>query len=233
MMNMGSGTNECILCADAHSDSNRFKAAATLDGDFEIEYITDAENTAWAVTSLNNLINACVASDGSDLDTTIAAMLDWESAIDYYIFSALIRNTDGISKNYLLSTYDGTKWFFGAYDMDTVFGNVWNGNAFASPVEGGTFEDIANENHLFRLIKTYKTDELKQRYEELRKTTLSEANIISMFMSFAGQIPRAVMDEECRKWPTIPFTSVHTIDSIVNWYRIRCEYIDAEIEAMQ
>ena len=233
MMNMGSGTNECILCADYHVPATKFEGEAALDGtDFELEYVTDEDNAGWVLTSLNNLLRACANSDGSDLDTTIATMLDWKSAIDYYIFSALIRNTDGISKNYLLSTYDGVKWFFGAYDMDTVFGNVWNGNAFASPAEGGTFEDIAVENHLFRLIKTHKTAELKQRYEELRATTFSEANIISMFMSFAGQIPRALMDEECRKWPTIPFTSVHTIDSIVNWYRIRCAVIDAEAEAM-
>lgn len=233
MMNMGSGTNEAILCADYHVPATKFEGEAALDGtDFEVEYVTDENNNGWVLTSLNNLLRTCANSDGTDLDTTIASMLDWESAIDYYIFSALLCNTDGISKNYLLSTYDGVKWFFGAYDMDTVFGNVWNGNAFNSPVIGGKFEDIAVENHLFRLIKTHKSAELKQRYENLRKTALSEANVMTTFVSFAGQISKVLLDEENRKWPTVPFTSTHTIDSILNWYRLRCIAIDAEIAAM-
>lgn len=234
MMNMGSGTNECILCADQHVESTKFEAGnAVLDGsDFKIEYITDEADTAWAVTSVNNLISACANSDGTDLDTTIAAMLDWESAIDYYIYSVLLRHVDGVSKNYLLSTYDGTKWFFTAYDMDTVFGNVWNGNGYEPPTAGGNFATMAEGNHLFDLIKTYKLAELKERYASLRKSVLSESSVASLFMDFAGAIPRAMYDEEARKWPTTPYTSVHTIDSILYWYHLRCEYIDAEIDAM-
>lgn len=130
-------------------------------------------------------------------------------------------------------TFDGAKWFFTAYDMDTVFGNVWNGAAFEPANAGGNFATMAVENHLFDLIKTYKLDELKERYNQLRQGVMSEANIAKMFINFAGAIPRVMFDEENRKWPMTPFTSVHTIDSILNWYRLRCEYIDAEIETMK
>lgn len=233
MMNMGNGMNECILCADYHVPATKFEGEAALDGtDFEVEYVTDATNMDWVKTSLNNMLNACANSDGSDLDSTIASMLDWQSVIDYYIFSALICNTDGISKNYLLSTYDGTKWFFGAYDMDTVFGNSWNGNTFISPMLNSTFADIAAKNHVFELVKTYKKDALKARYAELRKSVLSEANVMTAFTSFVGKISRTLFDEESRKYPTEPYTATNTVDSLVNWYRLRCQMIDAEIETM-
>ena len=235
MMNMGSGTNECIICADMHVPATKFEAGnALLDGsDFKIEYITDEDDVSWAVTSINNLLSACANSDGTDLDTTIATMLDWDSAIDYYIYTVLLRHTDGISKNYLLSTYDGVKWFFTAYDMDTVFGNSWNGAAYASPdSDPYGFRQSAAENHLFELIKTYKLDELKARYAALRSSVMSESNIAKLFTDYAGKIPLVMYEEDNRRWPLIPRTSVHTVDSILNWYRLRCLYVDAELEGL-
>lgn len=238
MMNMGSGTNECILCAGNACPSNFFKAAATLvdDDDLEIEYITDESNTAWAVTSVNNLINACINSDGSDLDTTIATMLDWDSAIDYYIFVALLRGDDMVGKNYLLNTYDGTKWFFGAYDMDSVFGLHWSGQSFLPATTGTTFAasmaKIAENHRLFELIKTYKKDALKARYKELRTGVMSEDNVGMMFRNFAGQIPAPLLDEDNKKWTKIPNTNGNNVQQILDWYRLRVATIDAEIDKM-
>ena len=239
MMNMGEGTNECILCAGNSCDANLFKAEATLDGenDLEIEYITDENDTAWAVTSVNNLINACINSDGSDLDTTIASMLDWESAIDYYIFTVLLRGDDMVGKNYLLNTYDGTKWFFGAYDMDSTYGLHWNGGSFLPATTGTTvassFAYMANAHRLFELIKTYKKVELKARYAELRAGVMSEDNVGMEFRNFAGQISRPLLDEDNRRWTSIPNTNCNNVQQILDWYRLRCIAIDAEINAIE
>lgn len=238
MMNMGAGTQECILCADSHVTATQFKAAATFNGDFDVEYITDENNTAWALASLNNLINACVNTDGANLDTTIAAMLDWQSAIDYYIFIGLIRGNDMIDKNYLLSTYDGTKWFFGAYDIDSTYGLHTMGTHFFSVTfteeEGAQWNmnQLAARNRVFELIKMYKLDALKARYKELRETVMSEDNVSYMFRNFAGSIPKPVLDEDNRVWPTIPNTNVNNVQQVIDWYRLRCQYIDAEVNAM-
>jgi hypothetical protein len=233
MMNMGNGTKECILCADAHTVSNAFKGEATLDGDFEIEYITDENNTDWARTSLNNLINACVNSDGSDLDTTIAAMLDWESAIDYYIFVVLLRGGDMITKNYLINTYDGTKWFFGAYDLDSTYGLKWDGKRFDPATDDNyKFRSVSLQHRVFQLIRTYKRAELKERYKELRNTVMSEDNVAVTFRNFAGAISRPLLDEDNRKWTGIPNTNVNNINQILDWYRLRVATIDAEVESM-
>lgn len=228
MLNMGAGSKECILCADAHSESNRFKAPATLDGDFDVEYITDENDTSWALTSVNNLINACIASDGTDLDTTIAAMLDWDSAIDYYIFATLLRGEDIVTKNYLLYTHDGTKWKFGAYDLDSTYGLHYSGTSYL-PALGGLLYGYSNLHRVFELIYTYKKDALKARYQQIRNHVMSEDNIALSFRNFSGLIPRPLLDEDNRKWTTIPNTNTNNVQQILDWYRLRCQYLDAEV----
>ncbi len=232
MANMGKGAKECILCAGGYSEPTLFMGEADFVEDFDIEYISTPNDTEWAKNSLNNLIAACKASDGSDLKTTIAQLIDLESVIDYYIFTVLIRGDDMVNKNYLLMTYDGKKWIMGAYDMDSTFGLWWNGQKFVCASEEITFEDIAKEHILFKLVKTYMKDELKERYRQLRNGVLSEDNVALSFRNFAGKIPRPLLDEDSRIWTTIPNTNTNNADQIIDWYRLRCAAIDAEIENM-
>lgn len=233
MAGMGSGTREFILCADAPtSDACGFKAAATLDTDFSVEYITDPDDTAWAQTALNDLISACVSSDGSDLDTTIGNMLDWDRAIDYYIFTALIRGDDMVLKNYLLLKKDDTTILFGYYDGDCTYGLYWDGSKWLDSTGGMTFTAMASRHRLFELIRTHKTAELKARYASLRATVLSEDNILTLFTNAWGRIPQALYVEDNKRWPGKPNTAANTVHQIIDWYRLRCVRCDAEIEAM-
>lgn len=234
MMGMGNGTQEAILCAGNACPANGFKEAATLEGenDLEIEYITNEDDTAWAVTSVNNLISACINSDGTDLDTTIAPMLDWQSAIDYYIFTVLIDGHDMTLKNYLLVTFDGTKWYFSGYDMDCTYGLTWEGKTWLPANAAPTFASFANQHRVMELIKLYKKDELKARYAQLRETVLSESNIAATFANFAGQIPKPVYMQEAKKWPLIPNTSTNDISQIRDYYRMRVALADKWIEQL-
>lgn len=238
MLNMGDGDNEAILCADLNSPANNFKAEAVVGADktdFELEYVSDESNTAWVQTSLNNLINACIASDGTDLDTTIAPMLDWDSAIDYTILCALIDHRDGVGKNYNLHTWDGVKWYFDAYDMDAIFGNKYDGKYFFPAAQniGVRFAYLKNTHRVAELILTHKLDALKARYKALRASVLSEDNVATMFINFAAQIPLAALVEDNRIWPTVPSTNVSNVHQIIDWYRRRVQMIDAEVEAMK
>ena len=236
MANMGSGANEAILCADSNGDVCLFKGGDAVVGpdgsDFELEYVSDENNAGWVQTSLNNLIRACADSDGTDLDTTIAGMLDWDSAIDYYIFSALTNNYDGISKNYLLFTYDGTKFVFSAYDLDSIFGGHPNGNMWWNAKDGMTLTHLKGRHRVFELIFNHKKDALKARYAQLRNSVLSEDNVQYVVRNFATNIPRQMLEEDNRKWPTIPGTNISNTQQILDWYRLRVARIDKEIETM-
>ena len=84
-----------------------------------------------------------------------------------------------------------------------------------------------------KLIRTYKLDELKARYWELRETVLSESNVATMFGNFCGQIPSPVYLQDVKKWPMIPNTAVNNVSQIRDYYRLRAEQVDAWIEALE
>ncbi|MBR0070540.1 MAG: CotH kinase family protein, partial [Synergistaceae bacterium] len=54
-------------------------------------------------------------------------LFDWENQRDYMIFSDVVKNSDGFGKNWQWFTYDGVKWYVGAYDLDMSFGGHWQG----------------------------------------------------------------------------------------------------------
>lgn len=229
MFGMGSGTKEAIVGADNQANDTAFKAETLLDANgWELEYNSSSFSADAVKTSLNNLIRACINSGGGDLDTTIAQYLDWGSAIDYYIFAVIIQGGDMITKNTLLATFDGVKWYFSAYDMDTTYGLEFDGSKINRAVTTShtTFETIADTHRVFELIKKYKTAELKSRYSELRANALSESRICNYFENYAWDISSPILLEEVKKWTSVRGSSVNGIDQICRWVRQRLEKTD-------
>jgi hypothetical protein len=235
MLGMGSGTQECILCARGMPQPNAdgFQTLETTLGTaFDVEYITDENNTDWALTSLNRMLSAVINSDGSDLDTTVAQYLDWDSVIDHYIQTVLTGAADCTFKNYLLCTYDGTKWFITGYDMDSTFGLLWDGKSFTLANAHPTFASYAYRHRAMDLVLKHKKDALKARYAELRAGVLSEINISNLLTNYMASIPSQVLDADAANWPTIPSTSASNISQMLNWYRLRVSLADKWIEAL-
>lgn len=222
------GSPKAIVCADAHVEATKFKTLATLDGDFDLEYAEDEDNTDWILPSLNTAIQAVM--DGN-LDTA-GQYIDIPSAIDYYIHAVDEGSLDGTDHNYLLVTFDGVKWYFSDYDRDRVYGIGWNDDDFISPVGGLTFAEFANIHRLMYLIYNNKRAELKTRAAALNSGAMSEANVYTVFTNFMQAIPTQILDEDVRVYPTIPSTSVHNLAQIYNWYRLRKIVVDAEIAAL-
>lgn len=226
------GEPKAFVMADDHTDATQFRTLATLDGDFELEYVEDEDHADWVLESLNRAIQAVMDSDGTDLDTTVGQYIDIPSAIDYYIYTVNEGALDCTDKNYILVTYDGVKWYFSAYDRDSIYGLKWDGSSILTPSTGTTYVSYAKIHRLMGLIYTYKTDELKARALELRNGVMSEANVLTEFANFAGSIPSQLLDEDARTWPTIPETSTSNVWQIIEWYRLRMATLDEELESM-
>lgn len=249
MMSMGSGNNEAIICADGNNKACMFRELATVSedgGDFELEYNSDSFTAEQVQTSLNTLIQACLDSDGTDIDTTIAQYLDINSAIDYFIYAVVLYHLDGVSKNYILGTYDGVKWFFSAYDLDSTFGLYWDGKKFLrSGYSHNTANDIGNafgfwsnicysgKHRIFELLYKYKKAEIIARYKELRQSVLSTSNISRVVKEQAKQIPLAAYTAENELWSQRPSTGANNANQICEWVADRFKYTDAEISEME
>lgn len=231
MFGMGSGAYEAIVCADVplNEGAVAFKVLADFENDFELEYSSFDE--AEVLNSLNRLIQAVIDSNGADLDTTIAKYLDWDSAIDYYIFTVLITGLDNTKKNYILATYDGEKWFYSAYDMDSTFGIDWDGGTFLPADRRPTFSTRTSDN-LMKLIWNYKRQRLHDRCEEIMETAFSESNIAIEFSNFIGKIPSPILKKDVELYPSIPCSSVNNTSQIFNYYRMRFAHALKWLEEM-
>lgn len=75
-------------------------------------------------------------------------------------------------------------------------------------------------------------DKLKARYAALRKNVLSEANVQMTVANFLVDIPKGLLDQEVVLWPKIPGTNTNNMSQILNWYRLRCIAMDAEMNAL-
>lgn len=225
----GSEQQQAIICADLHCDAIKFKALATFENDYELEYSSD-DTSEWVLESVNRLIGAVMNSDGTNITYGITPYLDWDSAIDYLIHTVLINGSDNMVKNFILFTHDGIKWGWSAYDMDAVFGNHWDGKSVTSAITSATFATFVYYNKLMELIWTYKRPELRARYKELRNTVMSEDNVAMTFCNFVANIPKPILDADAKLYKRIPSTSVNNLDQILNHYRMRVKVCDDLIE---
>ena len=240
MAKMGHGKYEAIVSADLYSASTYFRALAAIDAggnlagqDFSVEYCADENNQAWIAASLNRMIQAVMDSTGARYADTCGAYVDIDSAVDYMIFNCLINNTDGLGKNYLLDTFDGRKWYFVAYDMDGVLGNIWHGMGYFRADGDCTFAGFEREHRMMHLIYAYDRTRLCARYRQLRSGPLSEEAVTYKLMNYAVNIPKANRDYEVLRWPGIPGTDTNNVSQMLHWYRLRCIALDAEITALE
>ena len=231
-------TYECI--PNEKPDPSDYDKGADDDGYKEDLSKYEADNTKFRA-SLNTMIQSVVDSTGTDdKDTNYkkvsAKYLDYDSVVDYMIFSSLINAADDVGKNWLLVTYDGTKWFFSAYDLDTTWGN-WcpdynNPNLLWRPDEGSpSLQGWNNYNRAMHMIWTYDPQRLIDRYEYLRSTVFSEENVYREFLSFIRKIPMNAIEADRRLFRTEP--NGMDFAQIENWYRLRAKKMDKQIEDLK
>lgn len=231
----GENANEGFVCAE----NTTLSGAAVCDGtDFEIEYAAGDE--AALVASLNNLITAVNAVQSADDLPALEALVDIHSVIDYYVHMVFTCNDDGISKNYLLATYDGVKWFMSVYDMDATFGNeaIPTGAGYGWANDWPFFGDGTNAeyplgiNNLLDVVRKYYAAEIKTRFQNARYWLLGENNYMSELYKLAIQIPKTLLDEDFRLWPSRPGTLTNNIEQILNYARVRGLALDWNVQSI-
>ena len=194
------------------------------------------EDKNWALNSINKLIDAVMASysTAEDFDKAVSPLVDFDSVYDYYIYSVLTGNVDGVYRNYLLQTFDGKKWYFASYDMDESFGkSPQSGNYLPSKSLGGndfwheetTFENIASNNRLFYQFWKFHKVELLSRTKDLIDDVMSTSKVDIEFINYSRAIPKLVLLHEFKLWPHMPDTTVNTVDRIGRWYLERVAWL--------
>ena len=214
-------------------------------GDVEIEYC-GSSSTAWVQSSFNQMLTALNSNydDKSAFDAALRDYLDIDSAIDYYCYSVLIDNIDGINSNFLFQTFNGKKWYIAAYDLDETFGTTKDFNAILransnNPISdlqrgikhfGMTFENTAKNSRLFAQLWKYHKDDIIKRTQNLIDTVMSAEEVSSMFLEFAQDIHLYLYMQDAKRWRNKPYTSIVNINQITNWYSQRVAWAQKVID---
>ena len=214
-------------------------------GDVEIEYC-GSSSTAWVQSSFNQMLTALNSNydDKSAFDAALRDYLDIDSAIDYYCYSVLIDNIDGINSNFLFQTFNGKKWYIAAYDLDETFGTTKdfnsilraNSNNSMSDLQNGikhfgmTFENTAKNSRLFAQLWKYHKDDIIKRTQNLIDTVMSAEEVSSMFLEFAQDIHLYLYMQDAKRWRNKPYTSIVNINQITNWYSQRVAWAQKVID---
>lgn len=189
---------------------------------FDVEV---GENSPELVSSLNAVIGAIINDDSVALEQS----LDIKGAIDYFIFQEIILGTDGLAKNMLLATYDMSKWYLSAYDMDSTFDLDWEGEILEEYDSDMPYYPYNNRySSLLSYIRGNYWDVYVERYTELRKSVLSYSSIIEEFEKYIGMFGEDVYIQDTAIYPDIPSVTSNTLKSLRNFVRDRLEYLDSE-----
>lgn len=187
---------------------------------FDVEFGTLNEEL---ISSLNAVISAVINNDSVALEQS----LDIKGAIDYFIFQEIILGTDGLAKNMLLATYDMTKWYLSAYDMDSTFDLDWNGEILGWYNSDMPSTPYNNEySSLLTYIQKNYHNAYIERYTELRKSVLSYSSIIEEFEKHIGIFGEDVYIQDTAIYPDIPSVISNTPNSLRNFVSDRLEYLD-------
>lgn len=144
-------------------------------------------------------------ADRSQIRQQMAQYFDVESMLNYLVFSTVVSNYDGFTKNWQWLTYDGLKWFVAPYDLDCTFGNFHAGT-FVFPPEYSYVDSDHRLTLSRRGIATwfwdYYFDELCQRYAEVRDAGVFDAAHISALLhAWHDRIGTEVYEAEWPLWP--------------------------------
>ncbi|OXC15495.1 hypothetical protein AYP84_01120 [Lactobacillus crispatus] len=194
------------------------------------------KDTKWAQDSINKLIDAVMASysTAEDFDKAVSPLVDFDSAYDYYIYSVLVNNDDGLFRNYLLQTFDGEKWYFAAYDLDETFGRtpdflehtLANSDNDDFRDHGVTFENVVGSNRLMYQLWKFHKDEILKRAKNLITGSMSVSAVDTSFVDYVRNIPQIALDEEIKVWSRTPNTSVDNVNRIGRWYMQRINWFN-------
>ena len=214
---------------DAAYQNNPCNFNTLWDGSEDYFSVEIGENSTELISSLNTIISSIINNDSASLEQS----LDIKSAIDYFIFQEIILGVDGLANNMLLATYDMTKWYLSAYDMDATFDLYWDGNIleyYNADMPSYPYDN--RYSSLLQHIWGNYWDDYVGRYVELRKSVLSYSSIIEEFEKYIGIFGEDLYIQDTSIYPDIPSVVDNTLKSLRIFVRDRLEYLDSEYEVV-
>lgn len=228
------GGQQAILFVDDWTESGALNEPIATDyaNGWKVEYCS-TEDDSWVRESFNNMMAFLQNHDGSALRNGLRSYLDVDAAIDHMLFIYMICGQDNLSKNTLWVTYDGRLWIPSVYDMDGTWGLYWHGQSYyevdrtVPRLRSDGSVDAKANNLLWKKLFRYYREEVKARYEELRRDAMSNGAITLRFDEFFDSVPPEFYAAEREKWYEVPSQTTNNRDQIITFMKARMKRLDA------
>lgn len=184
------------------------------------------------VDTFNAISNWNAFTQLSDENFTAQAndYLDKQNAIDFMLFAEFVKCRDVVSqnsaKNFQFISYNGKKFMFMPYDMDTVFGLEWTGAVVYDDTTGSQL--VWNSSGSFwRKVKVAYNTDVEARYKQLRDLKIiSVENIYNLSTDLSLKYSKDVYDLELARWPVRPSLNITSLEQILTWTKKRIAFLD-------
>lgn len=189
-------------------------------GGFEYDY-PDEVGVDWG--RLYNHIDFIVNSKDEDFYSQYSSYVDVSNAVDYFIFLNLLRATDNTGKNIYVAKYkENEPYFFVPWDLDGVFGTIWNGS------QEDVTDDIRTNGLYMRLwLDNAFKNKVLDKWRSLRNSgVVTEDNLMKEFdKNFDYLNKNAVYEREMLAWEGYTL-DLSQIDYMKQWTHNRIAYLD-------
>ncbi|ELH1434885.1 CotH kinase family protein, partial [Raoultella ornithinolytica] len=165
----------------------------------------------------------------ADFTSQLGTRLDKTNIIDYFLFTTFGNFTDcgavNTIKNTQLISYNGIKWYFMPYDLDTCYGLQWDGKSINYPANNPI---RLNGDFWIKVRAAYNSD-INARWAELRNNGIfTVSNIYTLIMDLQSKYSRDLFSAEFEKWPEVPSLSITGVDQILTWVNDRLAFLDTQ-----
>lgn len=165
----------------------------------------------------------------AEFTTNLAEKLDKNNIIDFMLFVDLICSVDLVSsatseiKNVNLISWDGKKWFFIPYDLDTVFGLDWTGATIDPPPTWSLMN-----GPFWQKIRAVYLNDIQSRYAELRKSIFTVNNLYHTLRDINSKYSAEMYQAEFDAWVDLPSKNITSLAQILDWATKRLVYLDSK-----
>lgn len=232
LFGMTGANTECVLCGEKWDTVTQFYSsptAANIGGDDPSwDYEIEPADNSWVLSSLQAVYTALqMPMDTSEQTeakiTAMEACMDIYSVIDYCIMCDILGVTDNLGKNMLLVTFDGTKWMLSAYDLDTAFGNYWDGTKFIAPTDDTAGTDFTNNYLTWTISKLYAA-KFNARRRYILDNIFRVDRIMEKIYGFHSFITSELMNGETLLYPSMPNANENGLQQIETYLTKRIAY---------
>ncbi|HDO7151616.1 CotH kinase family protein [Klebsiella pneumoniae] len=158
------------------------------------------------------------------------ARMDKANIIDFVIFTQFMAAQDTINNNNIKNTqtctYDGKKWFFMPYDLDTCYGLHWAGGSVTA-TNPATF-NIFYGTFWTKVIAMIGKPAFLARWEELKALNILTVDAIGNHArSIQAKFGNKLYEQEQSRYPSVPSIKIATTTQLLSWVSSRMAFMDS------